>query len=442
MVPLASQPENSSEIWELTNIDKFSRPSYTGPMIEAHKRVTGLSGNEIFCLSKMGLRAGQLCIGNSVVAIGFAGGIGASLSTLGGGEVTQITNLVRDGRLNAFNRMLEEAKRYGGVGLTGISFDMFNHGGNLEFITMGSTVHQSQEQEALRFSSAADAQQLYCQADAGFTPLHCVFGNVAYSIGLGGNITGAFRKLGRGEIPEYSQIFDDTRHLALSRLIEEGKKFGANAVIGIQTTISPLMGAQEMMMIGTAAQHPALAAYANEPVTSDMTSEEMWNMTYLGYLPLRLVMGVSVYSLGLKGGILSALQSFGGGEVSGLTEILYEAREKALARIERDAEKCGADEVIGVKTRVYDLGGGLVEFLAIGTAVKKMENVKTKTDTLPPQAIIQDRETFVDSTNDVDLGVGSKASAPSTQRGPVAIIMMASVFFFYVVSFLLRIFFH
>ena len=407
--------------------------------IETHKRVTGLSGNEIFCLSKLGLRAGQLCVGNSVVAIGFAGGFGASLSTLGGGEVEQITKLVADGRHKAFTRMLDEAKSYGGLGITGVSFDMFNHGGNLEFITMGSTCHTATapETEPLRFSTSADAQELYCQLDSGYEPLHFVFGNVAYSIGLGGNIMGKLKTLRRGEVPEYSQIFDHTRHLALQRIVGEAKAFGANAVIGIETTIAPLMGAQEMMMVGTASKHPALAAYANEPVTSDMTNEEMWNMTHLGYVPLRLVMGVSVYSLGLTGGIMSAIQSFGGGEVAGLTEILYEAREKALARIEADAEKCGADEVIGVKTRVYDLGGGLVEFMAIGTAVKKISGVTTKNDALPPQAIIQDRDTFVDSTSDLNVESGAKASAAKTQKGPMSIVVFVFIALFYI----LRIFF-
>jgi uncharacterized protein YbjQ (UPF0145 family) len=404
--------------------------------IEPHKRVTGLSGNEIFCLNKVGLRAGQLCVGNSVVAIGFAGGFGASLSTLGGGEVEQITQLVADGRRKAFNRMLGEAKLYGGLGITGVSFDMFNHGGNLEFITMGSTCHTAAapEQEALRFSTSADAQELYCQLDSGYEPLHFVFGNVAYSIGLGGSIMGGLKTLKRGEVAEYSQIFDHTRHLALARIVTEAKSHGANAVIGIETTIAPLMGAQEMMMVGTASKHPLLAAYANEPVTSDMTNEEMWNMTHLGYVPLKLVMGVSVYSLGLTGGIMSALQSFGGGEVSGLTEILYEAREKALARIEIDAEKCGADEVIGVKTRVYDLGGGLVEFMAIGTAVKKIEGVKTRNDALPPQAIIQDRDTFVDSTSDVNVEAGAKSSAAKTQRGPMSIVAVVFIALFYILK--------
>lgn len=407
--------------------------------IETHKRVTGLSGNEIFCLNKLGLRAGQLCVGNSVVSIGFSGGIGAGLSTLGGGEVDQITKLVSDGRHKAFSRMLEEAKRYGGLGITGVSFDMVNHGGNLEFITMGSTCHTASAPvtEALRFSTSADAQELYCQVDAGYSPLHFVFGNVAYSIGLGGSIMGGIKTLARGEVSEYSQIFDHTRHLALQRIVADAKSHGANAVIGIETTIAPLMGAQEMMMVGTASHHPLLAAYANEPVTSDMTNEEMWNMTHLGYVPLKLVMGVSVYSLGFSAGIMSALQSFGGGEVSGLTEILYEAREKALARIEADAEKCGADEVIGVKTRVYDLGGGLVEFMAIGTAVKKIDGVKTKNDALPPQAIIQDRDTFVDSTNDVNVQAGKKESAPKTQGGPMSIVFFVFIAIFYI----LRIFF-
>lgn len=407
--------------------------------VQQHKRVTGLSGNEIFCLSKLGMSPGQLCVGNSVVALGVMRGIGAGLSTLSGGEVEEITALVHDGRKKAFDRMMEEARRYGGVGLTGVSFDLVNHGSNLEFLTLGSTIHKEGQDDGIKFSSSADAQQLYCQLDSGFHPLQFVFGNVAYSIGVGGNIVGALKRLRRGEIPEYSDIFDKTRHLALSRITDEARKAGANAVIGIETSITPLLGAQEMVMVGTASQHPALAQYANDPVSSDMTNEELWNMVNVGYLPLRLVMGVSVYSLGLKGGILSTLKTLGGGEVTGLTELLYEAREKALARIERDAEKCGADDVVGVKIRVYDLGGGLVEFMAIGTAVKKIPDITTRTPNLPPQAIIQDRDTFVDSSYAVlNMGRGSAASSGKLQQGPLAIIFGIIVFAFY----LLRIFLH
>jgi uncharacterized protein YbjQ (UPF0145 family) len=400
-----------------------------------HKKVTGLSGNEIYCLNKLNMRPGQLCIGNSVVSIGVAGGIGAGLSTLGGGEVAEITKLVHDGRQNAFNRMLEEAKVYGGAGITGVSFDLVNHGGNLEFITVGSTVHVNNSHEKVRqFSTSADAQEMYCQMDSGFRPLHFVFGNVAYSIGLGGSIGGAFRQLSRGEVPQFTEIFDKTRHLALSRIVNEAKKFGANSVVGIQTTISPLMGAQEMMMVGTASHHPALNEFSQNPVTSDMTNEEMWNMAHMGYMPLQLVMGVSVYSLGFTAGIASFIQSLGGGEVSGLTELLYEAREKALERIERDAELCGADEVVGVKTRVYDLGSGLVEFMAIGTAVKKTSVAKTYSEQLPPQAIIRDKDTFVDSSQGGGVSLSDRRvdSASKLQGGPFGIVFVIIILVFYV----------
>ena len=47
--------------------------------IEEHSKVTGFSGNEIFCLNKLGYSAGQLCLGNSVVALGVSRGIGAGL---------------------------------------------------------------------------------------------------------------------------------------------------------------------------------------------------------------------------------------------------------------------------------------------------------------------------------------------------------------------------
>lgn len=379
----------------------------------SHKRVSGLSGNEIFCLKKLGMEPGQLCLGNSVVSIGVIQGIGAKLTTLLGGEVSDLTKLVHLGRLRAYNQMWSEAHRSGGAGLTGVTFSMVNHGGNLEFITTGSTVHDGTT-KVPAFSSACDAQQLFCQVDSGFRPVSFVFGNVAYSIGIGGNITGSLKRLQRGEVPEFTEIFDKTRHLALERLTLGAKNAGANAVVGIETVITPLMGTQEMMMTGTACHHPSLAHHSKDPVTSDMTSEEMWNMVEMGYLPLKLVMGVSVYSLGLAGGIRSALQSVFGGELSDMSEILHEAREEALSRIHRDAEACGADLVVGVKTRIFDLGGGLVEFMAIGTAVKKVDGVQTSSDHLPPQAIIRDRDTFVDSSYGGVLNLD-----PSQVRNPM-----------------------
>ncbi|EKD71015.1 MAG: hypothetical protein ACD_46C00297G0002 [uncultured bacterium] len=392
---------------------------------ESHKKVTGFSGNEIFCLNKLGYTAGQLCVGNEVVAIGALGVTSSTLANLAGGEITKVTDLVHEGRKAAFERMMEEVRAAGGVGLAGVSFDMINHGGNLEFISLGSVVHNETMQSTNAFfSTSSSGQNLYSQIDAGFTPHSFVFGNVAYSIGVGGGLKGWGRSLKRGEVKEFTEIYNSTRHLALSRIKEEAKSAKANAVIGIETNIIPLYGTQEMMMVGTAATHPSLNAYYNDPVTSSLTNEELWNLVNLGYLPIKMVIGVSVYSLGFGGALKSAFGSFIGGKIDTVTELLYEAREKALARIQEDANQCGADEVVGAKTYIFDMGGGLVEFMVIGTAVKKFSGVTTKNQQILPQAIIQDRDTVISSEygSSTTINKSSERSARKTQFGVLQII--------------------
>jgi hypothetical protein len=44
-------------------------------VVAQHKRISGLSGNEIYFLERMGYRPGQLCVGNSVVALGVVKGL-------------------------------------------------------------------------------------------------------------------------------------------------------------------------------------------------------------------------------------------------------------------------------------------------------------------------------------------------------------------------------
>ena len=55
-------------------------------------------------------------------------------------------------------------------------------------------------------------------------PVKFVFGNVAYSIGVGGGILGGLKSMGRGEIKEFSDVFNKTRHLALERIVGRGQR--------------------------------------------------------------------------------------------------------------------------------------------------------------------------------------------------------------------------
>ncbi len=366
--------------------------------------MTGLSGNEIYCLNKKGFKPGELTIGNCVYSMGFVGGIGAGINTFLGGEVTQVTEIIHQGRLYSYDRMLQHAGRNQATGITGVTSELIQHGNNIEFLSVASCLHRIDGDSKFEFSTSSDGQELYCLMDCGFTPVKFAFGNVAYSIGIGGGLAGMFRGLQRGEITDYSEVFNTTRHLALQRIKNEARAVGANAVVGIQTTIVPFQGMQEMLMIGTAAHHPMLPPpETGEPVTSDLTCEEMWNLINLGYMPLQLVLGVSVYSIGLAGGISAALKSFTKGEINEMTTLIYEARENAIAHLQRDASAAGADDVVGIKTYVYSIGNGVIEFMAIGTAVKQMPGVGTVSDNLPPQAIIRDKDTFF-NTAETALG--------------------------------------
>jgi uncharacterized protein YbjQ (UPF0145 family) len=372
--------------------------------------MTGLSGNEIYCLHLKGLAPGDLVVGNSVYSLGFVGSLGAAGQTFFGGEVTQITNIIHEGRLESYQRMVKEAQQRGGIGITGVTSELTMFKGNIEFLSVASCLHREDGQpEALRFTSSADGQELYCQLDSGYSPIKFAFGNVAYSIGMGGGLLGGLKSLGRGEIKEFSDAFNLTRHLALNRIVADARSVGANAVVGIQTITKPFQGVQEMMMMGTASHHPKLPPeFTQNPVTSDLTNEEMWNLTNMGYAPLKLVLGTAVYSLGLVGGFTAALKAFSRGEINELTTLIYDAREHAIGLIAAEAQAIGADDVVGIKTHIHE-HGGLIEFMAIGTAIKRMPGMGTVSPTLPPQAIIQDKDTWISPQSLYELSTSSGA---------------------------------
>ncbi|MCE9566420.1 MAG: heavy metal-binding domain-containing protein [Planctomycetes bacterium] len=361
--------------------------------------VSGLSGNEIFVLAEKGWAPGSIVVGNSVQSLGVVGSLSSGLKTLAGGEIANLTQLINEGRHAAIQRLEKEAQGHGAHGVTGVTSELKTLGNMREFIAIGSSV-KGLDYHGPFFTTACSGQDLYCQLDAGYEPRHFVIGNVAYALGVSRGVFGFLRGFAGGEVKEFSQMYNHTRHLALERIEKEAREMGANAVVDIQTAILPIgAGAREMLMVGTASHH---AAFGNleRPVTSELTGEELWNLTKMGYAPQRLLLGTSVYSLGFTGGIGAFFKGLSRGEVSSVTQLIYKARENALAHIEAEANEINADAVIGVKVFIYEMGGGFVEVLAIGTAVKKMAGMSTKSAALIPQAIIRDRSMFLDQTHD------------------------------------------
>lgn len=355
--------------------------------------ISGLNGNEIFLLKQLGYRPGQFLVGNSVQSLGVLRSMGAGLRNVAGGESRAITELIEEGRNAALQRMEQEALQVGAAGVTGVTAALGPFQGNTEFLATGSAIMHAENTPL--FTSSFDAAQLYCAVDAGYQPRHFAIGNVAYSMGFGGGLTGGMRTLVRGEIPEYSGILNATRRLALERLTQDAHARGANVVLGVETDLTHFGTFHEMVMTGTSAYHPALTEGPGLSVAScDLTTDEVWSMAQAGYAPQRVVMGTAVYSLGFVGGLKAAFKGMARGEISDLTTLVYDAREHAMDLLEREARDVGADFVAGTDVYATELSAGLVEFMAIGTAMKTRNGIAPRSATLPAQAVAVHRRTF------------------------------------------------
>ena len=80
-----------------------------------------------------------------------------------------------------------------------------------------------------------------------------VFGVVVRSRGLGGNLMAGLRSIVGGEIPEYSQLVEDTRRHAIDRLVTNAALMGANAVVMMRFDSGELaQSMNEVVAYGTA----------------------------------------------------------------------------------------------------------------------------------------------------------------------------------------------
>ncbi|MEM9864132.1 MAG: heavy metal-binding domain-containing protein, partial [Myxococcota bacterium] len=360
--------------------------------------ISGMSGNEIFCLSQKGLSPGEIVIGNSVYSLGISGALSAFGRSVAGGEITQITELISEGRHQAIARMEQEAQRDGAIGVTGVESRLGRLAGFTEFLAQGTGVHLSQGQQGGSnfFSTAASGIGLYCQLDAGYQPVRFSMGNVAYALGIGRGLIGSVRTLARGEVKEFSDMYNGIRHTALQRLRAEAAGYGANAVVDVQVRMLPYgPGTVELLLTGTASHHAVLSqgqVGADQVVTSELSGEELWNLAKIGYAPHQIVMATSVYSLGVAAGLGALFKAISRGELPEVTRLIYEARENCLELVRRDAQAIGAERVMSTRLTIREIGSGLVELVAIGTAVRRAAPAMAPASPeLIPQALILDR---------------------------------------------------
>ncbi|MEZ4104147.1 MAG: YbjQ family protein [Candidatus Paceibacterota bacterium] len=99
--------------------------------------------------------------------------------------------------------------------------------------------------------------------------------------------------------------------------------------------------------------------------------------TTIDYVPNReigellgIARGSTVRSRHLGRDITAMFKNIVGGEIEEYTKLQADAREQALQRLVKDAERLGADAVIGLRITTTVVSQGSAEILVYGTAVK------------------------------------------------------------------------
>jgi uncharacterized protein YbjQ (UPF0145 family) len=234
----------------------------------------------------------------------------------------------------------------------------------------------------------------------GLEPLSQVMGSSIYQMGYQsawGQMQGGYGGGAMIELDTLSQALNEVRERALHRLAEEARQIGADAVVGVETRAGESeLGAGggqlalEHMVLGTAVRRKD--ARSEQPVMTELSVADYALLLRAGIEPAGIVAWSSVFfssyayrgMLG-AGGTMTSMQPY---ELSEFTQALYNARERTMGQINRQAAALGASGVVGVRightirphTLSSGMGGGfgaselrgmMVTFNAVGTAIRQ-----------------------------------------------------------------------
>ncbi len=82
-----------------------------------------------------------------------------------------------------------------------------------------------------------------------------------------------------------------------------------------------------------------------------------------------LVKGSTIRAKHLGKDIIAAFRGMAGGEITEYTKMMAEAREEAIRRMAEDAEKQGANAIVGMRFTTSMVMQNAAEILAYGTGV-------------------------------------------------------------------------
>ncbi len=226
------------------------------------------------------------------------------------------------------------------------------------------------------FTSDLSVSEYVLLGEAGFEPLGFVVGSSIYHVGL---------QVGRWsqnqELQVLTQAMYHARELAMDRMRAEADALGADGIVGMQLRLQMYAWGEnclEFIATGTAVRHldgqGAHRAPDGRAFTSDLSAQDFFRLLAAGAVPVAFVLGTCVYHIAHQGMMQSLRQIGQNQEMVPFTQGVYEARELALARMQAESEAARASGIVGVTVEVRNhvWGAHATEFLATGTAVRRL----------------------------------------------------------------------
>jgi uncharacterized protein YbjQ (UPF0145 family) len=218
------------------------------------------------------------------------------------------------------------------------------------------------------WGSALTADEFSAIRSTGFEPVGQVLGAAVFNIGYAGygcpaygygfgryaGYAGPVRSVtavsGSGTLGSYApmvQTLYRARRTAIGRMTAECQELGGHGVVGVLLSIGGFpAGGLEFKAIGTAVRAPGAKA-PKAPFTSDLSGQDFAKLVLAGWMPVSLVLGISVGARHDDWVTVSQTRwGAGNTEVSGYTEVVNDTRHDARIQLEKDVARHGADGVV------------------------------------------------------------------------------------------------
>ncbi len=110
----------------------------------------------------------------------------------------------------------------------------------------------------------------------------------------------------------------------------------------------------------------ALPKQVKSTVASDLSIDETVLLAESGFEPVGLIVGSSTFHVGFTG-IYGMSQST---EITALSSAVHQARANAISQLVAHGRQLGGVGVVGVEIEIKPVHGHVVDFVAVGTAIK------------------------------------------------------------------------